>query len=156
MKKALVILAMGSVSAFATTPWVECGIGGAVSTLFPNKQAANIVAVASNIIWDLGTTATSSAVSSPDLCMNKSTAAAKLIQDTYETLVAETAKGEGKNLTALLDIVEVPEANRSAFIEGLRSEMGVSMKASGFAAKTQVEKAQSYYYGMVRIIEKQS
>jgi Protein of unknown function (DUF3015) len=156
MKKILAIIAVSSVSAFAVNPWVECGIGGAISTIFPNKKAANIIAVASNIVWDLGTTATSSAVSSPDLCMNSSTAAAKLIQDTYETLVAETAKGEGENLTALLDIIGVSTADRAAFIQGLRAEMGQDMKALGFSSKTQVEKAQSYYYGMARVIEKQS
>lgn len=67
-----------------------------------------------------------------------------------------TAKGEGENLTALLDIIGVSTADRAAFIQGLRAEMGQDMKALGFSSKTQVEKAQSYYYGMARVIEKQS
>ncbi len=155
MKKVLVIIAFSSVAVFAN-PWVECGIGGAVATLFPSKSAKTVVAVVSNIIWDLGTTATSSAVSSPDLCANKSTAAAKLINDTYETLVAETANGNGQNLSALLDIVEVKAENRTAFIEELRGELHKNLISTEYLNKTKIEKAQSYYYGLVRVIEKNS
>lgn len=156
MKKLLPALALLSTSAFATNPWVECGIGGAVATLFTNKKAGNIVAVASNIVWDLGTTATSSATSSPGTCANSAGAAAKLINDTYETLLAETVKGEGENLSALLEIVDVDAGKRAAFVEDLRSEVRKELSGPQYAGMSHAERAQAYYHGLVRVITKNS
>ena len=155
MKKILLAIGLFSTVTFAN-PWVECGIGGAVATLFENKKAGSVVAVLSNVVWDLGTTATSSATSSPGTCANKPEKAARLINETYETLAAETAKGDGENLNALLEIVEIDSKMRTVFIEDLRSELAKSLAAPEYAGKSRAEKAESYYYGLVRVITKHS
>lgn len=144
MKKiALVVVALATFA--SANPWTECGLGGAIASFLPAEKAAAGKAVASvtNIIWDLGTTATTSAVSTPDLCANKAVAAAKFINDTYASLETETAKGEGQNLSALMDIAGVEASARGAIVASLRT--GLANELAVGAAKSDVEKAQAFY-----------
>lgn len=145
MKKIVLAVVVSAVASQAN-PWTECGLGGAIGSLIKdNKVASKVLASVTNVTWDLGTTATTSAVSTPDLCANKQVAAAKFINDTYASLEIETAKGEGQNLIALLDLAEVDAAHRDAVIAGLRSEMSQVVATPGFSGLSQIEKAQNYY-----------
>lgn len=119
-------------------PFSDCGIGAA---LFPTVSWA---AVTSNVIWDIGTTGLTSATASPETCSGKNIAAALFINDTYENLAEETAKGEGEHLTTLLNIFECGN-NKQAVISTLRSDMGESLSSSAYDAKSHTEKASSYY-----------
>ncbi len=119
-------------------PFSDCGIGAA---LFPSVSWA---AVTSNVIWDFGTTGLTSATASPETCSGKNIAAAIFINDTYESLAEETAKGEGEHLTTLLNIFECGN-NKQAVISTLRSDMGESLSSSAYDAKSHTEKASSYY-----------
>jgi len=76
-------------------PFRDCGIGAAI---FPNHHVA---AATSNIIWDLGTTAVTSATLSPETCSNVHAKTAKFIIDNYENLIEDIAKGEGEHLVAM-------------------------------------------------------
>ncbi|HFU75595.1 MAG TPA: DUF3015 domain-containing protein [Campylobacterales bacterium] len=73
----------------------ECGIG---ASIFKSTPAA---AAISNIIWDLGTTATSSDLSSPESCKGGNAKVAMLIGNSYDTLETEIAEGKGKYLNTL-------------------------------------------------------
>lgn len=87
-------------------PFKDCGVGAA---LFTDTAWA---AVTSNIIWDLGTTAVTSATASPETCSGKHIQTAKFVIDNYDSLIEETAKGQGENLTAVLDIQGCDMQNR--------------------------------------------
>ena len=120
-------------------PFSDCGIGAA---LFSDVSWA---AVSSNVIWDLGTTALTSATASPETCSGKKLAAAIFINDTYETLVEETGKGQGDHLVTLMNILECSESNQKIVISDMRASMGELVGSSSYDSKTPLEKASSYY-----------
>ncbi len=120
-------------------PFSDCGIGAA---LFPNTHWA---AVTSNVIWDLGTTALTSATLSPHTCNGKDMAAARFIGETYARLAEETARGEGEHLATVLDILECSPARQPAAIERTRSYMLNNVMSSGYESRSDLEKASNYY-----------
>lgn len=151
LKKAAIVsalLAATSFSAYADdskapgtgpNPFSDCGIGAA---LFSETKWA---AVTSNVIWDLGTTGVTSATASPQTCNGKQVAAAALINDTYEKLVEETARGEGEHLASLMNILECGDARRPLAIEATRSAMGELVAQPGYATQDRRQKAARFY-----------
>ena len=139
------------VSSTFANPWTDCGIGGAIGSLIEKQPAANIVASVSNIVWDLGTSATTSAVSTPDLCANKETAAAKFINDTHSSLEVETARGQGENLAALMSILEISAEHQTSFSANLRNEYSSIVTSPAYLTLSKTEKAQAYYNTMLSV-----
>lgn len=151
MKKALLLsgaalVAILSSNAFAEgqagdgpSPYVDCGIGAA---LFPNHRVGAII---SNVIWDVGTTAVTSATASPETCNGKTAQAAKFILESYDQLVEETAKGSGEHLTTLLNILEVTQEQQQAAIVNIRSNVASSIASDDYNSASKVDKANSYY-----------
>lgn len=124
-------------------PFSDCGIGAA---LFKNNVAATI----SNVIWDIGTTAVISATASPETCSGKETEAAAFIFESYEDLVVESAHGEGKHLTALMNILEVSSSDRDSVITSVRGDMSKDNSASISSEK--VKKAEHFYNSVILAI----
>jgi len=120
-------------------PFSECGIG---ASLFKDTHWA---AVTSNITWDLGTTAVTSATMSPETCSARKMQAAQFILDTYESLAEETAKGQGENLTAMLDIYGCQQADQRGVINAVRAEMATQVVSATYTQQTNIEKAATYY-----------
>lgn len=120
-------------------PFSDCGIGAA---LFPNHK---VLAVTSNVIWDVGTTAVTSATASPETCSGKSATAAKFILESYESLAEETARGHGEHLAALMNILEVSEADRNATIQAIRANMVEKVASENYTSADKVEKSSLYY-----------
>ena len=119
-------------------PWLDCGIG---AMIFPDDNV-EVGAGISNVIWDLGTTAVTSAQSSPDTCNGTSNVKmAEFIQRTYPTLEAELAKGYGDNLSALA--VMVGSEDEAAFIAALRSDM------ASVVASEDADKPQALYFAAI-------
>lgn len=152
VRKAVVVsalLAMCQVSAFAEdaakapgsgpNPFSDCGIGAALFT--DTKWAA----VSSNVIWDVGTTAVTSATASPQTCNGKKLAAATFINDTYEKLVEDTARGQGQHLTSLLNILECDGSRHQLAIDEARSAMGTVVGRLDYATQDRTQKAAQYY-----------
>ncbi|GGF77356.1 DUF3015 family protein [Alteromonas lipolytica] len=105
-------------------PWKHCGIG---AIIFDDNGTA---AAISNIIWDLGTTAVSSKVSSADSCSGKLVTAAVFIQDNFKKVMEETSQGEGEHLVAMMDILQVEQAQRSQVIAAVRADMAKAVAAN--------------------------
>ncbi|GLQ73299.1 DUF3015 family protein [Vibrio penaeicida] len=105
-------------------PWTHCGIGAMIFN--DNGTAAAI----SNIIWDLGTTAVSSKISSQESCEGKRVEAAMFIQDNYDHIMEETSQGEGEHLNAMLDILEVEKNAQASVISKVRAEMATQLDAA--------------------------
>lgn len=127
-------------------PFSQCGIGAA---LFPKTPVG---AVISNIIWDIGTTAVTSATASPETCSGKEVEAAAFILETYDSLAEETARGEGTHLSALLNILEVQQENRAAVASEIRSSMAEIVADKNYQHKTSTEKASLYYSAVVEAL----
>lgn len=120
-------------------PFTDCGIGAA---LFPTVHWA---AVTSNVIWDIGTTALTSATASPQTCSGKRVAAAIFINDTYEKLAEETARGQGEHLNAVLNILGCDSARHAVAIEAARGAMGEAVATPGYATQRRLDKAADFY-----------
>ena len=132
---------------FAETPnaYADCGIGGAI---FKNDTGATL----SNIIWDLGTTAVTSATASPDTCEGVDVEAATFILESYDTLAEETAKGVGSHLDTLLSMVEIPASKKDQVIESIRTEMAAVVASDAYLEADKTEKANFYYNGLMKAI----
>lgn len=121
------------------SPYTECGIGAA---LFPKTPVG---AVISNVIWDIGTTAITSAVSSPQTCNGKKVAAATMIFETYTAIEEEAALGQGEHLASALKLMGC-EGDTSAMMQGIQADYS----GSSAAASSRVQKSEQLYF----IIEK--
>ncbi len=120
-----------STNAFAqdaenVNPWKHCGIGAAIFD--DNGTAAAI----SNIIWDLGTTAITSKVSSEDTCNGKRTKVAMFIQDNFDAVLEQTAMGEGEHVNAMLDILEVSEENKANVVAAVRGSVNAQTQPEAY------------------------
>lgn len=125
----------------------DCGIGAA---LFPETPFA---AVSSNIIWDWGTTATSTFLSTPESCKNRAAKVAVLINDTYKNFEEETVVGSGSHLTAMMDIMECDTGIRNELVNDIRADFKVNISKEGFDKKSHVEKANDYYQSVIKNVE---
>jgi hypothetical protein len=120
-------------------PWIDCGIG---AMIFDETGWA---AAISNVIWDLGTTAVISNVSSQNTCNSKKAKTALYIGTTYANLSEETVKGDGKHLHAMLDIAGCQAAAHDATIEALRSDFARYVRDASYTAKSKAVKAEEFY-----------
>ena len=119
-------------------PFSDCGIGAAI---FENNVAAAI----SNVIWDVGTTAVTSATASPETCNGKEVEAAAFIFESYEDLVVESSHGEGEHLDALLTILAVTDDSKANVVSELRVELANLISASDYSEQSAVQRAESLY-----------
>lgn len=133
------VMAVSSAPASAVNPYTECGIG---AMIFEDiSWAAGI----SNVIWDLGSTAITSATVSPDTCNGADVETAMFINDTYETLVEETARGEGTHLTTVLSMAGCSSAEQAQAASLVRSGMADVIVADGYATASQIDKSSAFY-----------
>lgn len=122
MVGALTLATMGSAAAETANnknlnPWQSCGIGAMV---FPSNGVA---AAISNVIWDLGTTAVSSNVSSQENCAGEQAKTAMFIQATLPVLEQEIATGEGEYVTAMLALRGCEATSHKAIINAVRKDI---------------------------------
>jgi hypothetical protein len=108
----------------------ECGIG---AMLFKDSKT---MAAISNVIWDLGTTATSTNVSSPETCAGKSAKVASFVATSYDKLESEIVAGSGKYLKTLSKISGKSESEiRASFKKVVASKEFATMKKQDKAEK---------------------
>lgn len=147
MKVSVVILAVSLVFAFSPvaeardfgTIYKECGLGG---MLFSGHPTA---AVISNILWDWGTTAISSDVSSPESCAGGEASTAALIHDGYEFLEKDLARGSGDYLDTLMALSGCNTDVYQPLTLALREGFSASVAVEGYTNQTQFQKAEKLY-----------
>lgn len=123
-------------------PFSDCGIGAA---LFKDTKWA---AVTSNVIWDVGTTAVTSATASPETCSGANVVTAKFIIDNYDNIVEEIAEGEGNHLASMYNVLGCGETSQAAMTSAIRSEMAASVSANNYQDQNLVSKS-SHLYSVV-------
>ncbi|WP_419147433.1 DUF3015 family protein [Pseudoalteromonas 'SMAR'] len=97
-------------------PWQQCGIG---AMIFPDNGAA---AAVSNIIWDLGTTAVSTKISSQESCAGANVKTAMFIQQTFPVLEQEIAQGEGEYVAAMLNVRGCDATAHADIVTAIRND----------------------------------
>jgi len=151
---AAIVACVSSGSAFAAgrpgsgpSPYVDCGVG---ASLFPDTHWA---AVTSNITWDLGSTALTSATSSPETCNAKKVKAAMFIRDTYPNVIEETASAQGEHLVAMLQLFSCSKDAHPAIIQSVRGKLAPQVALDSYASMTHLEKAAQYYEAVNSSVE---
>ena len=133
------LLAM-SVQSFAkTNAWRDCGIGAIV---FPDNGS---LAAISNIVWDLGTTAVTSQVSSEETCSGAKATTAKFIMETYPVLEEETIRGNGQHVDSMLTMLNCDIDKKSNLTASIRSSLADEMAKVSYVDLTRSEKAEAFY-----------
>lgn len=142
MKK-YIILAIVAMVTFATNPakaanpYSDCGIGAA---LFPEIPAA---AVISNVIWDAGTTAVTSATMSPETCTVGSVDTAQFILETIDNLETDIARGKGEHVDALASLMQ---CENNVGIAAIAADGYTSFIADDdYQSATKLDKASALY-----------
>ena len=120
-------------------PYSDCGLGAAI---FADNGTA---AALSNVIWDLGTTAITSGVSTPSTCSSKEKETASFIYKSYNEVAEQTAKGEGSHLTAMLNLAGCEAASHQEVIAKTRVEFAKEISDSSYTNKDALAKATNYY-----------
>lgn len=120
--------------------YTECGIGGMLFN--QSTTSSNVGAVVSNVIWDLGLTATTSGISSPQLCVDKKKNVAKLILETLPDLEKDIAAGQGKYITALS---ETAGCKVGAINNRLRASYSEVVSKEGYATMSKVDRAANMF-----------
>ncbi len=110
----------------------ECGLG---AMIFKNTP---IAAAVSNIIWDLGTTAISSNLSSDENCKGGKAKVAAFILKSYDKLESEIAQGEGQYINTLANMT-----NKD--ITAIRKEFSQVIANNDYQSLTKVQKAEKLY-----------
>ena len=116
--------------------YTQCGIGGMI---FKNTGWA---AAISNIVWDLGSTATTSSSSTPSQCAGSGNLMRKMVYENYASVEQETAIGQGEHLNAMMNLLKCDSSIQSNLIQDVRADFLKSVENESYTQKTQVEKTE--------------
>ena len=117
-------------------PWQHCGIGAAI---FDDNETA---AAISNVIWDSGSTAVTSATVSPDTCSSEEIDVANYIDMTNDALTAELAMGDGDHVSGLLAVADCT-ANADDVVSAMRGS--ISEVSTDYATQPHADQAYATY-----------
>ena len=119
--------------------YTDCGIGGMIA---PRSDA---VAAVTNVTWDLGTTAISSNISSPDSCSGGKAEKAAFIHDSYDALELDLASGHGNYLDALVAMAGHEGQTQQRFVAALRAGFAKLVAAPDYSAQSRYTQAEALY-----------
>lgn len=131
-------------------PWLDCGLGAMV---FPDENL-EIGAGISNVTWDLGTTAVTSATASPDTCKGTDNVrSAMFIQQTYDQLAMDLARGRGEYVDALASLHGCRGEAGDLFAGGLREVFAGIAADEGYAAMDRAARAERVYFAAQELLD---
>ena len=119
--------------------YTECGLGAMIA---PTNSA---VAAVTNVTWDLGTTAISSNISSPESCRGGQEKTAAFIHQGYQKLEMDIAKGDGDYLDQLISLIEVEDGDRQSVVSKIRRDLSAMVASDNYNSMTRYEKSQALY-----------
>jgi hypothetical protein len=114
-------------------PWLDCGIGALIFGGIKG-DIGKVAAAISNITWDLGTTATSSATLSPSTCRGADATAAIYIQQNLKVVQDDVARGSGEHLAAVWSIYGCDPALRPTLTDAARQSAAPVFSARSYHA----------------------
>lgn len=147
--KSFIILAVALLLPFAVhaeqkvqgsgpNPYTECGIGAAI---FKDVSWA---AATSNVIWDLGSTALTSAISSPEMCNPKKVQTARLVIETLPELEKDLAMGDGEYVVALAETMGCA-AQKDAIVADMRDSYAGVVSHVSYSNNEKADRAVNMY-----------
>ena len=130
-------------SAKNPNPWTDCGIGALIFSEV--EGAGKALAAISNIIWDLGTTGSSSSSSSPGTCAGADVTAALFIQENIEIMEEQLAMGSGSHLTTVMEIYGCEGSAQPAISTDLRQGFKATSADESYWNGNKAEKAEAIW-----------
>lgn len=127
--------------------YTECGLGALIA---PRNEA---VAAVTNVTWDLGTTAISSNISSPDTCVGGKPKTAAFIYDAYEALETDLASGYGPHLDTLMTLVGYESQAQQDLTKALRADFTTLVADPRYTEQNRFEQAEALYNLLYKHIE---
>ncbi|MGB0866089.1 MAG: DUF3015 family protein [Granulosicoccaceae bacterium] len=122
--------------------YADCGIG---AMLFSgNSDNDRILAIISNVTWDLGTTAHSSNMSSAENCKSGGATAALFILENLPQIEGDIAKGEGEHLAAAVHTFGCESQLDSLTVE-LREQTKLAIDNGSYATMDAQDKSAQIY-----------
>jgi hypothetical protein len=112
--------------------YTQCGIGGLVF-----GRINNVLAVISNVTWDLGTTAVISDSLSPELCGGQIVARAVFIKENFPSIEQDLASGRGEHLMALNSLMACSAASSHLRADYAKYTLGASYKQANAAENSE-------------------
>lgn len=119
--------------------YIDCGLGSMIAPRTP------VVAAITNVTWDLGTTAISSNISSPDSCKGGQAKTAAFIHDSYESLERDIARGQGEYLDTLMVLAGVSKESQGTTLNVLRDNFASYVGNQDYTNQTKLQKAEKLY-----------
>jgi len=116
----------------------QCGLGAMIAPKDP------LIAVFTNVTWDLGTTAVSSDMSSAENCKGGKARVASFINQSYDNLEQELASGNGKYLDTLASMTG-NKSSKTQFVSSLRSDFAQVVASVEYSKLSKVQKAEKLY-----------
>ena len=117
----------------------ECGIGG---LLFPRWSAGASV---SNFIWDYGSTASTSGLTTPDACKGGQAKLAAYIYKSYDSIEKDLAKGDGRYLDMLAILSEKTTGEKEMFVQDLRVKFREAVERKDYSSLDRLEKSKMIF-----------
>ena len=157
MKKMLLATSLASLVAFSSASqaesgnrnfgeiYTDCGLGALIAQGLEDQSTADIVAIVTNVTWDLGTTAISSNWTTAENCARGSAKTAAFILKSYGQLEKELALGNGRYLDALTDIAQIAPEDKQTFAQAIRAEFAKQTASSAYELLSRKEKAELLY-----------
>ena len=126
--------------------YVGCGLGGLIGSAVDNKTGSQVLAIITNITFDLGTTASISYYSSEDTCYNNKALTVAFINQSYETLEKEIAMGKGEYFDALTALAVGQDGNADEYQAKVRQQFAEVVAAESYLQLSRVEKVEKLFY----------
>ena len=126
--------------------YVGCGLGGMIGSAIDNETASQVLAISTNITFDLGTTANISYYSSDDTCYNNKAVTVAFINQSYEKLEKEIAMGNGKYFDALTALAVGQEGNSDEYQAKVRQQFSEVVADESYLQLSRVEKVEKLFY----------
>lgn len=121
--------------------YTECGLGGLIGAQASNTSTGNILAIITNVTWDLGTTAITSELSSPDACAGGNAEVAAFIYQSYDALEQDLASGQGQHLDTLKEL----SGAKAGFESELRLAFANEVASADYAQRSQFDKSEALF-----------
>ena len=125
--------------------YVGCGLGGLIGSAVDNKTGSQVLAIITNITFDLGTTASISYYSSEDTCYNNKAVTVAFINQSYEILEKEIAMGKGEYFDALTTLAVGQDGNSDEYQAKVRQQFAEVVADDSYLQLSRVEKVEKLF-----------
>lgn len=152
MKKIIIILASILLSTNSSASYLkECGTGHIVAGDALGGYAAVSINLSSST-----SDASTSRLSTPELCGKSLWSAAKFINTNLPMIEQDTANGGGEYIYAMMDILSCNQSTRKSIIKDIRSEFSKYVANENYSTLPRQEKVKSYFDIMSKEVSKSS